>query len=112
MKKEYRIKKSSEIENILKGKQSVGNKNFSIYYKNNENHFRFAISVSKKLGKAFLRNYQKRKIREVFKAYQEILLPYDIFIICKAGSISLPHLETKQELYYLLNKASLVKEKQ
>ena len=52
MKKEYRIKKSKEIEEVLKNKKYASNPYFSIYIKeNNENHhFRYAISVNKKIG--------------------------------------------------------------
>ena len=61
MKKEYRIKKSTDIELVLKHKNSVGNKNYIIYImKNSEaKHFRLAMSVSKKLGDAVTRNRQK-----------------------------------------------------
>ena len=53
MEKAYRIKKNTEIEQILKGKNSVGNRNYVIYIKKNHetNHFRLGMSVSKKIGK-------------------------------------------------------------
>ena len=67
MKKEYRIKKSKEIEEVLKNKKYASNPYFSIYIKeNNENHhFRYAISVNKKIGKAVVRNKIKRQVREM-----------------------------------------------
>ena len=57
MKKEYRVKRSQDFDNIIRKKQSFANRQFVIYYqKNNLDHMRLGISVSKKLGKAFERN--------------------------------------------------------
>ena len=62
MKKEYRVKKGSEIESIMKKRLSTGNRYFVVYKKeNHENtHFRTAISVSKKFGNAVKRNKIKK----------------------------------------------------
>ena len=76
MKKEYRIKKNIEIENILKGRAKTGNKNYIIYIKENSeaNHFRLAMSVSKKIGNAVVRNRSKRLIKQVFLQFKEEIL--------------------------------------
>ena len=73
MKKQYRIKKSEDIEQVLKKKNSVGNKNYIIYImKNSEaKNFRLAMSVSKKLGNAVFRNKYKRKIRAIVDNYKK-----------------------------------------
>ena len=83
MKKNYRIKKSEDIEIVLKNKRSVGNKNYIIYImKNSEaKHFRLAMSVSKKLGNAVVRNHQKRLIKQVFSKYKDEILSL-IDILC------------------------------
>ncbi|WP_278453298.1 ribonuclease P protein component, partial [Thomasclavelia spiroformis] len=57
MKKEYRVKKNEDFSRIIKRKQSMANRTFIIYYlKNDIGHARIGISVSKKLGKAVIRN--------------------------------------------------------
>ncbi len=50
MKKEYRVKKSREIEEILKRKRFSSNPYFILYVKEQceTGHFRYAMSVGKK----------------------------------------------------------------
>ena len=115
MKKNYRIKKSEDIEKVLINKCSVGSKNYIIYImKNSEaKHFRLAMSVSKKLGNAVVRNRQKRLIKQVFCKYKEMILPYDIFVIARNNSINLTYDEVENNIVYLLKKNNVLsKEKQ
>ena len=115
MKKQYRIKKSEDIEQIIKKKTSVGNKNYIIYImKNSEaKHFRLAMSVSKKIGNAVVRNRQKRLIKQVITQHKNEILPFDIFVIARANVINLTFDEVESNIIYLLNKANvLIKEKQ
>ena len=112
MKKNYRIKKSEDIEKVIKNKNSVGNKNYIIYImKNSEaKHFRLAMSVSKKLGNAVVRNHQKRLIKQVFNKHKEELLSYDIFVIARNNSINLTYDEVENNIVYLLKKNNVLSE--
>lgn len=111
MEKAYRIKKNTEIEEILKGKNSVGNKYYVIYIKKNHetNHFRLGMSVSKKIGNAVVRNREKRRIKHVFLSLKDSLLPYDIFVIERANSLNLEFSEITKEIKYLLKKKNVIK---
>ena len=111
MKKEYRIKKSNEIQSLMKNKRSVGNGYFVVYHqKNHENkHFRFAISVPKKFGIAVKRNLMKRRIREIIKDLQ-IKDEMNFFIIAKIKSKDLNFIDIKKEITQLLNKAKILKD--
>ena len=111
MKKTYRVKKNEEIGNILKGQKKQGNKNYIIYIKENSEakHFRLAMSVSKKIGNAVVRNRNKRLIKQVFLQFKEEILPYDIFVIAKSNSINLTYEEVKSEICVLLNRLSVLK---
>ena len=94
MKKEYRVKKGKEIEMIVKRRQSVGNKNFVLYKKeNHENkHFRFAVSVSKKFGNAVKRNKIKRQVREVVSKHDnELFLKADNNYFIIGETVNLYH---------------------
>lgn len=110
MKKRYRIKKSEDIEQIIKKKTSVGNKNYIIYImKNSEaKHFRLAMSVSKKLGNAVVRNHQKRLIRQVFTKYKSEIQSFDIFVIARHNSINLTYSEVESNIAYLIKKIGIL----
>ena len=112
MRKDYRIKKNQEIENIIKGKRKIGNKNYIIYINENSEakHFRLATSVSKKIGNAVVRNRQKRLIRQVFNQYKENILPFDIFVIAKNNAITLTYDEVSHEICSLLSRLKVLNE--
>ncbi len=104
MKKEFRIKKSKDIETILRKKKSSGNKYYIIYVtKNHETkHFRLAMSVSKKIGNAVVRNRQKRQIKNIINIYKNNLNNYNIFIIARKDSLNLSHEDRLLQLKKLL----------
>ena len=112
MKKTYRVKKNEEIGNILNGQKKQGNKNYIIYTKKDSeaNHFRLAMSVSKKLGNAVVRNRQKRLIKQVFIEKKNEIQAYDIFVIAKNNSINLTYDEVKKEICNLLTRLKVLKE--
>ncbi len=67
MKKENRLKKSHEIAHVVKLRQRVSGKYYTLYYKINDSKTLVAISVSKKYGTAVERNYAKRVVREIVR---------------------------------------------
>ena len=72
------------------------------------NHFRLAMSVSKKLGNAVVRNRQKRLIKQVFTKMKQEILPFDIFVIAKTNSVNLEYLEIENNIVSLLKKANVL----
>ena len=101
MKKEYRIKKSKEIEDVLKNKRYAANPYFTIYIKeNNENHhFRYAISVNKKIGKAVVRNRLKRQVRSIISQIN-IKDNIDVFIIVRSKVLDIDFNEMNKQILY------------
>lgn len=115
MKKKFRIKKSSEIEKIVKKRIAWGNKNFTIYKNsvNNEtNYFRFCVSVSKKYGNAIKRNKIKRRVREIIRLNSNRLIPVDFLIVCKPTSSILNYKEIENDILYLLKKNQIIIKKE
>ena len=104
--KEYHIKKSQEIEKIIKNKNSVGNKYFVIYTMENveTNHYRFSISIGKKFGIAVLRNIMKRRIREIIKNNMDLIKNLDYVFVIKPASNELDFSEIEKNIIYLLKK--------
>lgn len=104
MKKEYRIKKNWEFQEIIHKKQSCSNRYFIIYYKENDSHLRIGISVSKKLGNAVVRNKIKRQVRmmaqDVFDRKEKI----DFIIIVRNNFLRNSYEDNLKELKYLYDK--------
>jgi len=102
MNKKYIVRKNEEIETIIKTNNKLTNKFFIIYYKDNIlNYNRFCVSVSKKLGKAHIRNYYKRVIKDILSK-NIINTSYDYVIILRNGVLNLKYLNIKDELLKLL----------
>ena len=114
MKKEYRVKKNEEIKEILDEKHYYSNKYFTVYKKHNlkTTHFRYAISIGKKLGHAVMRNRIKRQIVSIIdNSNIDNTLPEDIFIIVRPTILSINYEEMRKELNYLFIKQKIIKEK-
>ena len=112
MKKEYRVTKSQDFDNIIRKKQSFANRQFVIYYQENKlDHMRLGISVSKKLGKAHERNKLKRYVRESFKTRKDFLKNYDIIIIVRPAAKGLSFLEFGSSIDHVLKRSKLYRGK-
>ena len=112
MKREYRVKKSQDFDNIIRKKQSFANRQFVIYYQENKlDHMRLGISVSKKLGKAHERNRLKRYVRESFKTRKDFLKNYDIIIIVRPAAKGLSFLEFGSSIDHVLKRSKLYRGK-
>ena len=105
MKKEYRVKKNEDFSRIIKRKQSMANRTFIIYYlKNDIGHARIGISVSKKLGKAVIRNKIKRQVRMIVKETINLDDNYDYIVIIRNKYLDLDFNSNLNELKYLYKK--------
>lgn len=98
MKKTIMIKKKYEFKNLfLKGIFFSGEYINMYIQKNKNNYNRLAIAVSKKQGKAVVRNRFKRLIRENYKDFElSINEGYDILFISNKKNI----LNTKKISFY------------
>ena len=105
MKKEYRVKKNEDFSYIIKHKQSLANRSFIIYYvKNDLNHARIGISVSKNLGKAVIRNKIKRQVRMIVQQTINFNDNYDYIVIVRNKYLDLDFISNLNELKYLYKK--------
>ena len=103
MNRQYSLKKNHDIEKLVRGKVSVGNKYFAIYYRKN-NETKIAFSVSKKNGDAVIRNYQKRVVKEIIRELFEYVENYKMLIVVKKTNEELSFLEKRENLKRLLLK--------
>ena len=105
MKKNYRVKKNEDFSYIIKKKQSIANQSFIIYYlKNDVGHARVGISVSKKLGKAVVRNKIKRQVRMIVQQTIDFNDSCDYIVIVRNKYLDLDFNSNLNELKYLYKK--------
>jgi ribonuclease P protein component len=110
IKKVLRIKKKVEFDTIFSVKDSVANKRFVVYQlSSGKSHFRVAISVSKKLGNAVLRNRVKRLVRHALRPLSQQLSKTDFVIICRKGVETLTFDEIQENLIHVLKIAKIYK---
>lgn len=102
MNKKYIVRKNEEIQDIIINNIKIVDNFYIIYYKESKNGFnRFCISVSKKIGKANIRNLLKRRIKDILMK-NIINSSYDYVIILRNGILNLSYEEMKEKLIYLL----------
>ncbi len=102
MNKKYIIRKNEEIKKIIESSNKISNNYFVIYYKDNEyKHNRYCISVSKKIGKANVRNLFKRRIKDIL-IKNNINYSNDYVIILRKSIINLDYSQMRDELIGLL----------
>lgn len=108
MNKQYILKKNHDIDSLVKEKQSVGNTYFAIYYRKSES-LQIVVSVSKKLGKAVVRNYQKRVIKEILRKNMELIPYVDMLVVVKFNSLNLTYQEKENEIIKLIKRFKVKK---
>ena len=108
MNKQYILKKNHDIDSLVKNKQSVGNTKYAIYYRKSES-LQIVVSVSKKLGKAVERNYQKRVIKEILRKNIELIPTINMLIVVKKQSMELSYVDKEKEILSLIRKIKVKK---
>lgn len=111
IKKKYRIKKNDEFQEVFQNGRSTANRQFVIYVldKPEQPYFRVGLSVSKKLGKAVVRNRIKRYIRQVFLEMREQIAPgKDYVIIARMPVSEMEYAEVKKSLIHVFRKAGII----
>ena len=70
---------------------------------------RVGITVSKKLGKAVIRNRVRRRIREAYRLNEEKFLPgWDIVIVARSRAVSVSFQKLTQSLLSLSEQAGIL----
>lgn len=104
MNKQYRLKKTFEIEKLIKKRKRFGNSYFVIYYNcSSIGATRVAFSVSKKIGNAVTRNKQKRILREIIRKNIKDINNLDILIVQKIKALDLSMKQKEYELLKIIN---------
>ena len=107
MNKEKIIKKSETYSKIISQRKCEKNKYFSIYYEKNDSSNKYGISVPKKVGKANIRNKQKRRVKNIIINNEKIIpTTYNYVIIIKEATLELTYQGMANEFLTLIKKVS------
>ncbi len=78
--------------------------------KNRTNENRVGITVSKKLGKAHVRNYVRRRLREVYRLNEDKFQPgWDIVVVARSRAVDAKFERLTKSYLALAKKAGVLK---
>jgi ribonuclease P protein component len=101
------IKKNTEFRTIYGHKRSIADRNLVLYcWPKRMPNPRLGISISKKVGKAVLRNRIKRQIKEIMHCNQQACdCPYDIIFVVRAACAEASFSEIEASCLKLIKQA-------
>jgi len=104
MKKNERIKKRIEFDEIIKTTKSSKNSFFVLHFKEKkEETSRFGIAVGTKIGNAVIRNKLKRQIREIIQEEKNLFKKdLDYIIMVRKPCLDLTYKQMKEKLTQLI----------
>ena len=91
-----------------------GNKHLVLYARKNRlGENRVGITVSKKLGKAVVRNRVRRRLREVYRLHESRFLPgWDIVVVARGRAVDASFPELTRAYLSLAKKCGILREDQ
>ncbi|HHZ17698.1 MAG TPA: ribonuclease P protein component [Acholeplasmataceae bacterium] len=105
MNRKYCLKKSKEIEKLIKARRSVGDHYYTVYYEFKEDALpQVAVSVSKKIKTAVAKNYEKRVIREILRPVLSLLAGTKVLVVAKQAAREIRFAEKKERLLKLIKR--------
>ena len=100
------LKKNTEFRRVYQHGKSTANRNLVLHYKKNQmEHTRVGITVSKKVGKSVVRNKVKRRLKESLREMTDILPEgYDLVWIARVSCKEADYRTLNKAVKHLLNK--------
>ena len=114
MKNTVSLKKDKEFRFLYKKGVSVPGDTVVLYYRANKymqkTGLRLGITVSKKLGKAVVRNRVRRRLREAYRLQEDAFCPgWDIVVVARSRCVDAEFSRLKDALISLAGKAGILR---
>ncbi|QGZ97392.1 ribonuclease P protein component [Mycoplasma sp. NEAQ87857] len=103
MKKEYRLKKNWEFNQVINTKQQFLNRFLIVYYKKSTS-LKIGITVPKKFANSVGRNFYKRQLRAILHDLNLYDLNYEFVIIARKDFVVSDFKTKKDEINKLFEK--------
>ena len=112
MKKENRLRKRKQFNWTFKNGKSVYSKDLVLVFTSSKSKdYKVGFSVTKKVGKAVVRNKIKRRLKNIVTNFQNNIAGKSTMIfVAKPTAIETDFEELKSQVVFLLKKANLFKE--
>ena len=109
--KSERLKRSNEFKAVFQQcrKFEDGNLAFYVQFKEDAGLRKFGVSLSRALGKAYLRNRLKRRLREIYRVEKEKFRGgYQVILVPRRGSVDRTFEELRGSFLSLSTRAGLL----
>lgn len=104
------LKKDSDFRKVYKHGKSFASRYLVMYILNNKSeNSRIGISVSKKVGKAIIRNRVRRRIKEAYRLNidENVKIGYDIVFIARVAIKDAEYKDIEKSMKHLVKKAEM-----
>ena len=103
------IKNNYEFHRLYSKGKSAGTGRMVLYLRRTKRtDSRLGVTVSKKLGKAVVRNKIRRRLREIYRTNEDKLLPgFDLVIVARRGSTEAAYRDLEADFLRLAGKLGL-----
>lgn len=101
--KDCYLKNNRDFQRVYSKKKTEGNKTFILFYKkNNLKNKRVGFVITKKIGKANVRNKIKRRLREIYRENFDLLKEgYDYVFVVKSQAVDLSYQDLNKSFRHI-----------
>ena len=107
--KQNRLRKDREFTFVYRRSKKFANKDFVLYFYPKNYCFKAGFSISKKIGKAHIRNLIKRRLSEIIRLDLDNFKNVEIVLVALKPAAELDYFQMEKSIKDLLLKAKAYK---